>query len=96
MKKELKWNKGPANGGTGTYGEDNGVGSRWWNGEKLLIVIDLENGRNETHLVIVSADGDNAYLKETLTEDIIFDFTFDDISWWARIEKENLPDYIKK
>lgn len=71
----LVWMPGPANGGEGTAGHD-----RWWDGEKLLLVVGPE-----TYLVTVRADGDQlSFMGQGGDDD--FGYSADHISWWAQLD----------
>lgn len=86
----LVWHRGPANGGGGTSESRNGQ-HYWWDGDQLLIVVGLSDGDRDVALVNISADDGGVELQDTLSGDYIYDWSTDDIYWWAKVEDAHLP-----
>lgn len=79
----LEWHRGPANGGEGSAG-----GDQWYDGHRLLVVVDTNGGEREYALVTVEADG---YADLMIAEDEPWDWGVQDVSWWAKVEDRHLP-----
>ena len=89
----LVWHPGPANGGGGTAQDERPEAkhSWWWDGDLLLIVVELKS-EDFVRLVHVNADGDMLSFQDPDTDDDI-GYGPEDISWWAKIEK-SLPTNV--
>ena len=85
----LQWHKGPAEGGTGTAGKEDGV-DMWWDGDLLVIVVGTTNDR-EIALVSVNADEDQLSLTCHNTGDSYDAWSLSDVSWWAKLDSKTLP-----
>ena len=82
-KKELTWNPGPTEGGQGTAG-----GDRWNDGDLLLVVVNLREGRDVMAVSITCSEGiANVVMADTGDA---CGWGVDAISWWAYLE-EALP-----
>lgn len=88
----LEWHKGPAEGGTGTAGKENGV-DMWWDGDALLIVVGTSLDR-EIALVSVNADEDQLSLTCLNTGECFDAWTLSDVSWWAKLDDKTLPPRV--
>ena len=87
INKSITWHPGPAIGGGGTAQHEHPESkySFWWDGELLLIVVELQN-EDFVRLVRVNADGDLLSFQDPDTEDDV-GYSADDISWWAKIDE---------
>lgn len=87
---QLEWHEGPARGGQGTSGSDEDGYSRWYDGDRLMIIVETNVGRQ---MAIVDIDADEHYFRVTdaSTEDSYDAWGPEDWSWWARLDKKNLP-----
>ncbi len=86
----LDWRKGPANGGEGTAGtNDEGI-PQWYDGDRLLIVIETNKGRE---VAVVDIDCDEHYfnVKDASSGDAYDAWEPKDWSWWAKLDKGSLP-----
>jgi hypothetical protein len=86
----LTWHKGPALGGVGTAGEDNGV-AQWYDGDHLIIIVDVKNQRTgdeyrETAVVYLNADEDVFEVRDASTHDIYDAWSPEAWSWWAKLD----------
>ena len=84
----LDWRPGPAEGGGGTAGggpED----SIWFDGDRLLVVVNCEDGVF-IDLVFISVVDDHAVFH--VGEADYFSYSESAISWWAEIGPENVPN----
>ena len=61
----------------------------WWDGETIMTIV-RTNGGMEYDILNVSTDEGTAYLQLQSTGDE-WEWTFNEILWWAKIEAENLP-----
>lgn len=93
----LEWHKGPALGGIGTAGCLKDGTALWWDGELLLIVVDLGAGDMEIALVSISCDCDYFSVTDSTTGDSYDAWGPESWSWWAKIggETKNLPPLDK-
>lgn len=85
------WQKGPALGGGGTAGTDKENGAPlFYDGDMLLIRIDCDPGPG---FAVVSIACDEGYFKVTDmgTGDDYDDWGPAEWSWWAKLDKTNLP-----
>lgn len=80
MTTQLEWHRGPALGGEGTAGKRG-----WWDGDRLIIIVDTAKGR-EVAIVNVSADEGHATMRYDM-EGSVCDWSVDSISWWAKLDK---------
>lgn len=88
MKAEIEWHKGPALGGVGTAGTENGI-SQWYDGDHLLIIVDTDNGGNpvrEIATVYINADEDLFEVRDASTHDIYDAWGPESWSWWAKLD----------
>lgn len=90
----LEWHKGPAEDGEGTAGKNEDGVPQWWDGDRLLIIIETNNGR-EIAVVDISADEDAFDVRDASSG-----YTYDAWgpecwSWWAKLTKHNLPPNVK-
>jgi endonuclease YncB( thermonuclease family) len=86
----LEWHKGPAEGGVGTAGaNDDGV-PQWWDGDRLLIVVETGDGR-EIAVVDISADEEYFDVRDASTGDTYDAWGPECWSWWARLDEKNTP-----
>ena len=90
VRRDLVWHPGPANGGGGTAQDQRPEAkhSWWWDGDLLLILVELQS-EDFVRLVRVNADGDLLCFQDPDTEDDV-GFSADDISWWAKV-MDSLP-----
>ena len=95
--REIKWHPGPAVGGTGTVlpglwpqPGDPPQQWKWWDGDLLLVVVDLYSTR-EIRMVRVSADGDHLAFLDPHTQDDDFGYGSEDIAWWAKLGPDSFP-----
>ena len=89
--RHLTWVAGPARGGPGTAGTHHSDGyGMWWDGDLLLVIVETAGGR-EISLVRVSADGDQCSMNNPNTGDDDFEYSPQDVSWWADLS-ESLPN----
>lgn len=90
----LVWHRGPAEGGHGTGGpNEEGIestASQWWDGETLLIIVETNKGR-EFAVVHIAADEDYFRVTDASTGDIYDAWGPESWSWWAKLDKKNLP-----
>ena len=78
-RKELMWNIGPSDGGRGTAG-----GDMWNDGDLLLVVVNLREGRATMAVRITCCDGEaNMVMSDTGDE---CGWSVNDISWWAYLD----------
>lgn len=90
----LEWHPGPAQGGGGTAGKDaNGVSS-WYNGDRLMIIIDTNKGRE---VAVVDIDCDEDYFR---VNDAGSGESYDawgpyDWLWWAELTDKNMPPTVE-
>lgn len=91
MTSALEWHKGPALGGVGTAGCREDGTALWWDGEMLLIVVDLSNNDREVALVHISCDEDYFSVTDVTTGDAYGEWGPESWSWWAKITDTNLP-----
>lgn len=90
----LVWHPGPAIGGGGTaQDERRETKNFWWDGDLLLILIELKNA-HFVRLVKVNADGDMLGFVDPDTGDDI-GYSAEDISWWAKV-MDALPTHPPK
>ena len=89
----LVWHPGPANGGGGTAQDERPEAkhSWWWDGDLLLILVELQS-EDFVRLVRVNADGDLLCFQDPDTEDDV-GYSADDISWWAKV-MDSLPTNV--
>lgn len=86
----LEWHKGPAEGGVGTA-ETNDEGlTQWYNGDRLLIIIETNRGR-EIAVVDIDADEECFLVTDASSGDTYDAWAPEDWSWWAKLTKHNLP-----
>ena len=78
-KKELIWNQGPEYGGNGTAG-----GGMWNDGDFLLVVIELREGRDVMAVRINCVDGYANMVMADTGDDC--GWSVEDIAWWANLE----------
>jgi hypothetical protein len=90
MKTELEWHEGPARGGLGTAGKNADGVAQWFNGDRLLLIIDTNKGR-EIAVVDISADEDVFDVHDASTGDLFDAWEPHSWSWWAKLDKRNLP-----
>jgi|GEM_PF-2713123 len=81
----LDWKAGPSGGGEGTAG-----GDRWWDGDALLVIVELGSGGREVFVADISADEGRA--------DMVLSASGDDTGWqlsdiytYAKLDSSNLP-----
>ena len=87
----LEWHKGPAEGGTGTAGKCGETGKHlWWNGDRLLIIVETNQGR-EIAVVDIEADEDYFNVRDASTGETYDAWEPESWSWWAKLTKRNLP-----
>ena len=89
----LEWHKGPAEAGAGTA-ETNDEGlPQWYSGDRLLIIIETNRGRE---IAVVDIDADEHYFRVTdaSSGDIYDAWQPEDWSWWAKLTKHNLPPNV--
>lgn len=86
----LDWHKGPAEGGHGTAGtNDEGV-PQWYDGDRLLIIIETNKGR-EMAIVDISCDEHFFRTTDASSGDAYDAWDPSVWSWWAKLDKHNLP-----
>lgn len=78
----LVWHAGPASGGGGTAG-----GCKWWDGDRLLVVVSTNSGP-DVQVVSIHADG---HFCEMRVDEETWGWEMDDVSWWAKLEDKHLP-----
>lgn len=88
--KGLKWNKGPALGGEGTAGKNDEGIPQWYDGDRLLIIVET-TGDDEMAIVDIVADEDLFQVKDATTGDTYDAWEPAQWSWWAKFNKHNLP-----
>ena len=90
-KKELTWNLGPSEGGQGTAG-----GDRWNDGDLLLVVVNLREGRDVMAVRITCSEGIANVVMPDTGDDC--GWGVDDISWWAYLEDAlpSLPEHQRQ
>lgn len=90
VRRDLVWHPGPAIGGGGTAQDEHpeAKNSWWWDGDLLLILVELQS-EDLVRLVQVNADGDLLCFQDPDTEDDV-GYSADDISWWAKV-MDSLP-----
>lgn len=76
---KLKWFKGPANGGEGTAGRGEDGADLWMDGDKLLVIVETTTGR-DIFVINVLADDDQLEMQDSLTGEILSEWSFDQIS----------------
>lgn len=87
----LEWHRGPAEGGTGTAGRCEETGKHlWWNGDRLLVVVETNQGR-EIAVVDIEADEDYFNVRDASTGETYDAWEPESWSWWAKLTKRNLP-----
>lgn len=85
IRKEIIWNPGPANGGTGTAGNTLDGTPKWWDGQLLLLLVNFE-GYHDEFLVRVNADGNNLSFLDPDSGNDEFPYSDTDIWWWAVLD----------
>lgn len=88
--KTLKWHKGPALGGEGTAGKNDEGVPQWYDGDRLLIIVET-TGDDEMAIVDIIADEDLFQVKDATTGDTYDAWEPAQWSWWAKFNKHNLP-----
>lgn len=88
--KTLKWHKGPALGGEGTAGKNDEGVPQWYDGDRLLIIVEMTSG-DEMAIVDIIADEDLFQVKDATTGDTYDAWEPAQWSWWAKFNKHNLP-----
>lgn len=93
VRRDLVWHPGPAIGGGGTAQDEHpeAKNSWWWDGDLLLILVELQS-EDLVRLVQVNADGDLLCFQDPDTEDDV-GYSADDISWWAKV-MDSLPTNV--
>lgn len=86
----LEWRKGPAEDGEGTAGKNDEGVPQWYDGDRLLIVIETNNGR-EIAVVDICADENDFSVKDASSGDEYDAWSPESWSWWAKLTKHNLP-----
>lgn len=86
----LEWRKGPAEDGEGTAGKNEDGVPQWWDGDRLLIIIETNNGR-EIAVVDISADEDAFDVRDASSGETYDAWGPECWSWWAKLTKHNLP-----
>lgn len=86
----LEWHKGPAEGGQGTAGKNEDGVPQWWDGDRLLIIVETNQGR-EIAVVDISADEDYFDVRDASTGDTYDAWGPECWSWWAKLTRHNLP-----
>jgi hypothetical protein len=89
----LEWHKGPAEGGTGTAGKDDKGHDLWWDGDCLLVIVETNHGR-EVSVIHITSDEETFSISDSNGDLWGWDTT--DISWWAKLDKRNLPEAPNK
>jgi hypothetical protein len=92
MKTELEWHKGPALGGGGTAGIEDGV-AQWYSGDRIMIIIERDEGRA---YAVVDIDCDEHYFRvlDAASGDTFEAGDPSSWSWWAKLDKKNLPPVL--
>lgn len=80
----LEWHKGVE----GTAGKDEEGVAQWYDGDRLLVIVETNQGR-EISVVHISCDDDFFSLTDSNGEAWGWEIT--DIEWWALLDKRNLP-----
>jgi hypothetical protein len=91
MKTQLEWHPGPANGGVGTAGKNEAGVSQWYDGDRLLVVVEINTGEREIVCLDVIADEERFETRLAGTDELYSAFLPEDWSWWAKLDTENLP-----
>jgi endonuclease YncB( thermonuclease family) len=86
----LQWHKGPAEGGQGSAGKNEDGVPQWWDGDRLLIIVETSEGR-EIAVVDINADEDYFDVRDASTGDTYDAWGPECWSWWAKLTKHNLP-----
>lgn len=89
----LEWHKGPAEGGQGTAAKNEDGVPQWWDGDRLLIIVETDNGR-EIAVVDISADEDYFCVRDASTGDTYDAWGPGCWSWWAKLTEHNLPPNV--
>ena len=87
---KLDWHKGPAEGGTGTAPDAKDGKDMWWDGDTLLVIVETNKCR-EIVVLNVSADEDDFSVTDCYG-DYYSDWGPECWSWWAKLDKNNLPE----
>lgn len=90
MKTEIEWIKGPALGGEGTAGKNEEGVPQWYDGDRLLILIETNKGRE---IAVVDLDCDEHYFNVTdaSSGDVYDAWEPSSWSWYAKLNSKNLP-----
>lgn len=86
MSAELTWHRGTDEG---TAGKDKDGKALWWDGDCLLVIVETNKGR-EIATVRISCDDEMFELYDSNGD--VFPWELSDISWWAKLDKTNLPE----
>lgn len=86
----LEWHKGPAEGGQGTAGKNEDGVPQWYDGDRLLIIVETNEGR-EIAVVDISADEDYFDVRDASSGDTYDAWGPECWSWWAKLDKRNTP-----
>ena len=81
------WNRGPAQGGSGTQGpaSDKYPGGIWGSDDRLFIAVELKSGMIEIAAVWIDCDEDYFTVYDLSTGDTYDAWGPEDWSWWAYI-----------
>jgi hypothetical protein len=90
----LIWNAGPPQGGGGTAGKDDNGAALFYNGDRLLLIIDTNHGR-EMAVIDIDCDEDYFRVTDASTGDNFDAWGPESWEWWAVLDKKNLPPLPK-
>jgi len=88
MTTEIKWEKGPAKGGQGTAGTEDGF-ARWYDGDELMIVVETNHSR-EIAIVTISCDSEHFSVNDQNGESY-YEWSPEDWAYWAKLEDISIP-----
>jgi hypothetical protein len=91
MKTEIEWRKGPAQGGEGTAGKNEAGVPQWYDGDHLMIIVEVKNDRTgdehrEIAVVYLNADEDLFEVRDASTHDIYDAWGPESWSWYAKLD----------
>lgn len=86
----LEWHKGPASGGSGTAETASDGTPQWYDGDRLIILIETNHGQE---IAVVDIDCDEHYFsaKDASSGDEYDAWGPESWSWWAKLTPRHLP-----
>ncbi len=87
----LVWTAGPSMGGGGTAG-GGPKDSIWWDGDCLLVIVELRGGGRDIAYLHVSADEDSVEFRDHNGDD--WGWSSEDIAWFAKMEGCHFPPSV--